>query len=572
MNTLFLKMPAGLGAALLLATLQLASGCNGQENTQQRSGSEALAVGDTAKLSVMSTTDIHGYVRGWNYYRDEPDSGVGLTRVATLVDSIRGVHDNHLLLDAGDWLQGNPFAEYYASVDEDGRRYPFLEAVDLLGYDAVVLGNHEFDYDPAYLHRQLELTETPVISANIYRHDTREPAYTPYVMREVAGLRVAIIGLTTPGTAVWNRPRVQGEFEFADGVQAAERFTEKVREQEEADLVIILAHSGFEAGSSYSDQQVPEENFGEAVGRRVPGVDLLALGHAHRVIEDRVIEGAGGQQVGVIMPGQWGSHLGHARLEVVRKTQDRVEVAGVRTEALSTGQVPEHPELVDRLEPEHHSVADYYNEPVATTPDRWSAEQARRQDRPIIDLIHHVQLEQTGADLSVAAVFDTDAGFGPGEISRGDLSLLYPYENTLYTMKLDGNQLRDFLEYTSRYFLTVEDGAADADEIRTDPEWPGYNYDMIRGLEYTLDIRREPGERVTRMEYEGRPVSAGQEFTVAINSYRAEGGGGFDMLQQAEVLEVIDRSVRSMLIEYVEQEGEICHEDVHHENWELIYR
>ncbi len=527
-----------------------------------------VAAQDTLEVVIMATTDVHGRVRAWDYYRDREQSGYALSKVATLVDSIRSVHDHHLLLDAGDWLQGNPFAEYFALHDTKERQYPFLTVVDHMEYDAVVIGNHEFNFGLAYLNRQIDMTDTPIIGANIYHHGTRDPAYPPYIMVEVADMNIAVVGLTTPGSAVWDRSRVEGVLDFGDGVEAAARFVRKVKERENADVVIILAHTGLDGGSGYERDDLGEENFGRAVVEQVSGVDLMVLGHTHRTVDGMVLKGVDGQPVGVVQPGRWASHLGVATLHIAREDDGEVSVVGQNTRNLSVSGVDEDPEILEMTDKVHNRVVEFVTEPVAHTDDHWSAEMARIQDTPITDLIQTVQKKATGAQLSAASAFNTSVSFGPGSITRGDIARLYPYHNTLYKLEVTGLQLREYLEYGSRYFLT---GADEHGMPRINREWPGFNFDMLAGVEYVLDIRRPVGERVTRLMYEGRPVADDDRFSLAVNSYRAEGGGGFDMLENAPVLENIDRSVSDMILEYLREQAEIEHNDVFEENWHLVY-
>ncbi|TVQ66485.1 MAG: hypothetical protein EA363_12915 [Balneolaceae bacterium] len=554
--------------SLLQPVLFLVAGLTscGQEPASERAS--PLAEGDTVSITVMATADVHGRVRAWDYYRDQEEPRYALSKVATLVDSVRAAHEHTLLLDAGDWLQGNPFAEYFAMHDPQNRHYPFLAATDHMDYDAIVLGNHEFNFGLEYLNRQIEMTDTPVIGANIYHRGTEEPAYPPYIFREIAGLRIAIVGLTTPGSAVWDRPRVEGILDFADGLEAAHRFVQEVRDEHRADVVIILAHTGLDGGTSYHRDDLGDENFGRAVGEEVPGVDLLVLGHTHRAIDDVVLEGADGREVGVIQPGRWASHLGVAEMDVVRQQDGTIRVVSISTANHSVAEVDEHPGIIALTREAHEDVVAFVTEPMAMTDDEWSARDSRKKDTPIIDLIQTVQKEQTGAQLSAAAAFNTSVSFGPGPITRGDISLLYPYYNTLYKMQITGEQIRSFLEHTSQYYTTETDEEGNPVVNRG---WPGFNFDMLAGVTYVLDLRNHPGERVTKLMYNGEPVDGDDQFTIAINSYRAEGGGGFDMLHDAPVLMTIDRSVGDMILEYLQDKEVIRYEDVFKENWHLVY-
>jgi 2',3'-cyclic-nucleotide 2'-phosphodiesterase (5'-nucleotidase family) len=521
--------------------------------------------GPDLQITVMTTTDVHGYLMAWDYNSDEPEPRYSLLKAASLVDSIRGSDTHTLLLDAGDWLQGNPFAEYFARTDTTGSRYPFLTVTDAMQYDAIVLGNHEFNFGLDYLNRQIAMTETSVLGGNIYRHGTSDPAYKPYIMREFDGVMTAVIGLTTPGSAVWDRMHVEHILDFGDGVEAAARYVDEVRDAG-ADIVIILAHSGLTGTTSYSAEGLGMENFGRAVAETVPGVDLLVLGHTHRVADGEFVTGPGGKQVGVIQAGRWGSHLGAAKLNIFRSDNGDIRVETEPSMALSVEHAPQKQELVNLISGQHEAVRAYITAPVARTPDEWTAREARRVDTPVIDLIQHVQLRETGAMLSSSAAFNTQLAFGPGDITRGDLAALYPYENTLFVLEITGAQLREYLEYTSGYYTGVQDG-----EPVVASGWPGYNFDIVAGAGYVMDISRPAGERITSLTINDEAVKDDQLLTLAVNSYRAQGGGGYSMLSQARLVKEYNRPVRSMIEEYLTNKETIRHEDVFKENWMLQY-
>lgn len=523
------------------------------------------AIPPDLQVTVMTTTDVHGYVMPWDYNTDSADPQYSMLKAASLVDSIRSSDTHTLLLDAGDWLQGNPFAEYFAKTDTTGAQYPFLTVADAMQYDAIVLGNHEFNFGLEYLNRQTGMTETPILGGNIYRHGTTEPAYGPYIIREFDGVKIAVIGLTTPGSAVWDRMNVEGVLDFGDGVEAAARYVEEVRNAG-ADAVILLGHSGLSGTTSYSVDSLGMENFGRAVAESVPGIDLLVLGHTHRVTEAEFITGPDGRHVGVIQAGRWASHLGTAKLNFYRQDDGEFRTEVEPSYALPVVNTPVKQELEDMISEQHQAVRSYITADVAQTPDVWVARDARLEDTPVIDLIQHVQLRETGAMLSSSAAFNTSLTFGPGGITRGNLASLYPYENTLFVLELTGAQLREYLEYTSRYYSGVQDG----NPVVADG-WPGYNFDMVAGADYVTDITRPAGERITSLTINGENVTDDQLITLAVNSYRAQGGGGYSMLAGARVVQEINRSVRSMIEDFLSEQDTIRHEGVYDRNWTLRY-
>lgn len=517
------------------------------------------------ELTILSTADLHGRVLAWDYYRDTPDEAHSLLKAASLVEALRDTAEHVLLLDAGDFLQGNPFADYFATAGDEAGQHPVLRVMDAMGYDAIVLGNHEFNFGVSYIDRQVALTATPILAGNVYRHGTQTPAYAPYLLRELGGVRVAIIGLTTPGSAVWDRRHVEGVLEFGDGVEAAARLVPEVRAAG-ADVVVMLLHSGLDARSSYTAGDVGEENFGRTLLETVPGIDALVLAHTHRVIEGPPMRGVDGREVAVVQAGRWSSHLGVVTLAMAEGRGGGWEVRPQPSRAIPVAEEAVPEALAALVADDHARVRARVNEVVAGTPDRWDSSQSRLADSPIVDLVQHVQQQVTGAQLSASAAFTTALAFGPGPITRADIANLYPYENTLAVVEISGRQLREYLEHAAAHFEGVVDGTPVVAAGR-----PGYNFDMLAGVDYVINLGRPVGERITRLEFEGAAVDPAQRFTLAVNSYRAQGAGGYGMLVDAPVIAEIDRSVRALIEEYLAERGEIRHQDVYRENWSLTH-
>ncbi len=525
-----------------------------------------LAVGDTVTISVLTSTDLHGWVLPWDYNTDTLEERYGLAKVATLVDSVRAIQPHTVLIDAGDWLQGNQFAAYFANSDTLTPYYPLLKAAEAMNYDAFVLGNHEFNFGIEYLYKRLEQSPgIEYLAANIYHHGTDEPAYKPYHITQVGGVKVGIVGLTTPGSMVWDRPRVGGRLDFVDGVEAGKRFVAEARNAG-AELIVVLAHCGLEPGSSYNDPDVPEENFGRELLETVPGIDLFVFGHSHRVTENSYVQRTENVYVPVIQAGRWASHLGEGKLTVTRTESGQIEVVDAITRAFSVENVQASPAISELMQPYHEATRAYVNEALTSTSDNWDATNARLGDHPIVDLIHKVQLEVTGAQLSAASAFTTDAVFGPGAISRKNMAAIYPYENMLYVIEINGKQLRDYLEQSARFYTGVENG-----QPVQDRSIPGYNFDSIAGVDYELDLRRPIGSRLTKLTFNGRAVSDSQIFSMAVNSYRGEGGGGYTMLSGSSVSWESDISVRTMLEEYLVKQDSLSTQDVFVENWRFVW-
>ena len=516
------------------------------------------------ELLVASTTDVHGRLRAWDYYADAGDSARGLSRAATIVDSLRAAHPNRVLLvDAGDLLQGNPLTYVAARLDSVAP-HPVIAAMNAMGYDAAAVGNHEFNYGLPTLRRALSAARFPFLAANSVPlgRERNRPLFAPYRIVERGGVRVGIVGATTPGSMVWDRENLAGRMRITDVVPAVRRAVAEVRRRG-ASVVVVLLHSGFDGASSYDTATtgVPSENVAARVAREVPGLDLVVFGHSHREVADTTING-----VLLMQPRNWATSVGVATLALERHAGSW-RVTGKRGQVVRAAGHAEHPAVVAAVERAHRATVAWVNQPLGTTTMAWRADSARVVDTPLIDFVLEVERRVTGADLAATAAFDLDASLDRGSITVAEVARLYPYDNTLRVIRVTGRQLREYLEYSSRYYRTL--GTPDAVRSLVDPAVPGFNFDIVAGADYVLDLARPPGQRVTRLEVKGAPVRDADTFTLALNNYRQSGGGGFAMLHGAPVVYDRQEEIRDLLIAEVRRRGELRPADYHTVNWRL---
>lgn len=505
-------------------------------------------------LTILGTTDVHGHLLPYDYATGTRTEN-SLAQVATLIDSVRQATPHVILVDSGDLIQGTPLNEYQVRVDMDPV-HPAIAAMNLLAYDASVLGNHEFNYGVPYLEQAIAGSTAPFLAANIYVDGTDELRFPPYRIVERGGLRVGVLGLTTPGVTIWDRANVGGQLRFDDVVESARRWLAELAE-EDPDLVVVVAHAGLGPGSSYEEGVgVPEENALARLAVEVPGIDVIFAGHTAEAIA--------GERVGgslILQAGVHANHLAVAEL-TVRRTADGVEVMSTGRTIPTTG-VPPHPDILALAAPAHDRAVEWIGEPIGHTPDSWTARTARLEDTPIADLIQRVQMEVTGADASAAAIFRTDVGFGPGPITRRHILGLYTYPNTLRAVRISGADLRAYIERSSEYYRTLPT------DDPVNPSIPSYNFDVIDGVDYVIDLTRPVGFRVSDLAFRGNPLADHDSITLALNNYRQGGGGGFDMLSGAPVVYRDEVEVSGRIIEYVLGADTLRISDVFRSNWEL---
>ncbi|HEX2692677.1 MAG TPA: 5'-nucleotidase C-terminal domain-containing protein [Gemmatimonadaceae bacterium] len=514
-------------------------------------------------LVVATTTDVHGRVAAWDYYANKPEIIRGLTRAATIVDSVRGANPGRvILLDAGDLLQGNPFA-YVAARVSSNRTNPIIAAMNAMGYDASAIGNHEYNYGVPYLDSAVRQAKFPFLSANTYRVDPAGiHAYRPWTIIERAGIRVGVIGATTPGVMLWDAENVRGRLRLGDIVPAVRDAVREVRDAG-ADVVLVAVHSGLNEPSSYDTVTtgVPSENVAARIAREVPGIDLVLYGHSHKEVRGTTI----GQTL-LIQPKNWATSVDVAHLTVSRDG-GKWHVTEKRSDLVQAAGHAESPAVAAAVNDAHRETVAYVTTPIGTTAERWTADSARVKDTPLIDFILETERKAAGTDLASTAAFSTDAALGPGPINIAQVAQLYPYDNTLRAVRITGKQLRDYLEFSSRYYQTT---SSPTSPLQTDPNIPGYNFDIVSGVDYSIDVSRPVGLRVTQLSYQGRPVTDTDTFTMALNNYRQTGGGGYAMLSGAPVVYDRQQEIRQLLIDEVRSRGTLRQSDYFKQNWTLV--
>ncbi|MFE5487648.1 bifunctional metallophosphatase/5'-nucleotidase [Streptomyces sp. NPDC056527] len=535
-------------------------------------------------FTVMGTTDLHGNVFNWDYFTDKEfddkaHNDVGLAKISTLVDQVRTAKGkrNTLLIDAGDTIQGTQLSYYYAKVDpitaRRGPVHPMAQAMNAIGYDAAALGNHEFNYGIPVLRKFEEQCDFPLLGANALDAKTLRPAFPPYSMHRLRtphgrDVKVAILGLTNPGIAIWDKANVSGKMVFPGLEEQAAKWVPKLRSMG-ADVVVVSAHSGSSGTSSYGDQLPHVENAAGLVAEQVPGIDAILVGHAHTEIpEYRVKNKETGKDVVLSEPLKWGQRLTLFDFELVWQ-KGRWVVEKVGAQVLNSNTVEEDPKIVGLLSDEHKKVVAYVNQIIGTSTATMATADAPWKDEPIIDLINHVQAETVKAALaggeyaalpvlSQASCFSRTAAIPSGQVTIRDAAGLYVFENTLEARLLTGAQIKDYLEFSARYYVRTPAGApVDTAKLTNADGTPDYNYDAVYGVTYEIDIAKPAGSRIVNLSFGGKPIDPAAQFVLAVNNYRASGGGAFPHVANAKQLWANSDEIRNTIIQWVKAKGSI---------------
>ncbi len=554
--------------------------------------------GSVVEISILSTNDEHGWLFDWDFsmnsprmYRGKP-SPTGLARVSTLVNQLREENPNTLLLSAGDSIQGTLLSYYYNFIDQDEVN-PVTAIFDKMGYEVWTVGNHEVEQGEMVMKtvaNEMAAKGIAVLSANaVWKSDNSKPYYLPYTVKDIGGVRVGFLGLTTPGIPMWLSEDTHTEHDFLDMVETAKKYVPILRNKEKVDVLIGVFHSGMNENYDIAKAAmfgIPAPNasalVAEAVGSGPAGFDAIITAHSHKVIDDtknteyndtdsNVVNG-----VKFIQAANWGSMLGELKITLKEKN-GKYSVSDIKAITHSVNGVKEDPEILSFIDQYIKGSKGYASETVGVAENDLNFQLSLLQESEIVDLIHETQLYFSGADISIAASFGDNGIIPAGDITVGNIAGIYIYENFLNAVRLTGQQIKDYLEYSSNYYNVVTQGNVDSVSI-INPDVMGYNYDMAQGLLYDIDLTKAPGARIINMRnMDGSPFDLKKSYSVTLNSYRYNGGGGHlaacgamkDGLLTVETTYKSSMAMRDLMIEYLKVKKTWGVEDIE-ENWKLV--
>ncbi|MGV3487936.1 MAG: bifunctional metallophosphatase/5'-nucleotidase, partial [Tuberibacillus sp.] len=429
---------------------------------------------------------------------------------------------------------------------------PMISILNTLKYEAGVIGNHEFNYGLQLLNQAVKEARYPWLSANIINIETGEPYFgKPYLIKEFSeGPRVAILGLTTQYIPNWEKEDHIRGMRFVDAVESAKKWVKVLKEQEKADLIIVSYHGGFERDLETGEptETLTGENQGYQLCMEVEGIDVLLTGHQHRQIAGNQVNG-----VLVIQPGCNGLKLGKVTV-TMQKDKGSYRVSDKQSELLSVDGVEPDGEVIKLIQEFEDAVQVWLDQPIGHIKGDMMVTdpmEIRIKDNPLIEFINRVQMDAAGVDVSNTALFDNQSPGIPSDVTMRSVVANYIYPNTLVVLRVTGQIVKDALERSAGYFELNEDGTIRVSDEFTTPKPQHYNYDMWEGIEYEIDVRKPRGNRITFINYKGKPLEADQELDVVMNNYRAGGGGDYLMYKGCTVVKDIPIDVSELIANYI---------------------
>ncbi|OOF69712.1 2',3'-cyclic-nucleotide 2'-phosphodiesterase [Rodentibacter caecimuris] len=559
-----------------------------------------------AELRIIGTTDIHSFLTDFDYYKDQPTEKFGLTRAATLITQARKEARNSVLVDNGDLIQGNPIADYQAAVGyKENKPHPAVSALNLMQYDVGTLGNHEFNYGLKYLDDTIKQATFPIINANVVKAGTEEPLYQPYFIQtkdilDEHGikhqLKIGYIGFVPPQIMVWDKAHLDGKVEARDIVKTAKKYV-PVLKNAGADIIVALAHTGpsdkpYEEGAENSAFYLAD----------IEGIDAVIFGHSHRLFPNKEfadslwvnIEKGLVKSIPEAMAGYWANHISVIDLTLAKRQEKWLVIEGkaalrpIYDATKKIALVENDPKMTALLQPVHEATRQFVAQPIGKATDNMYSYLALVQDDPTVQIVNLAQKAYVEnaikalPALSGLPVLSAGAPFKAGgrkndpngytEVDKGDLTFrhaadLYLYPNTLVVVKVNGAQLREWLECSAGMFNQIDPNSTQPQFLLNWNGFRTYNFDVIDGIEYQYDITQPPrydgdcnlinsdAHRVINLTFNGSAVKSEQEFLIATNNYRAYSNKFPGTGEQHVVFAAPDEN-RQILANYIERETE----------------
>jgi 2',3'-cyclic-nucleotide 2'-phosphodiesterase/3'-nucleotidase len=539
-------------------------------------------------ITILETTDIHGVILPFDFI-EKKNLNASLANVSDYIKMLKKEKDAIFLLDNGDNLQGQPEVYFYNFIDTVSPHF-LSEVMNYLGYDAGTVGNHDIEAGHSVYDRLVNEYKFPLLAANAVDIVTGKPYFRPYIILEKKNIRIAVFGLITPAIPNWLPPELYSGIEFKDMVETATLWMPELLKQN-PDLVVGLFHSGWDReNEEYIKNNPLNENGSAAVAFNVPGFDIIFNGHDHRTTNEKFVNKVG-DTVLILNGGSRSENIARADITFSLKKINGKRQKNITGEIIEVKDYKPDSEFLERFKSQDKTVHEYVNKVIGNSTSAISSRDAYFGPSAFVDMIHAIQLEITGADISFAAPLSFDVSIAEGPVTVGDMFKLYRYENMLYTMTLSGEEIRKYLEYSysewlntmkspDDYLLKFRLGQDGKPVITDGKAWTrnqSYNFDSATGIDYLVDVSKPEGERIIiKSLADGRPFDKLKTYKVALNSHRGNGGGGHlvrgaginkDELM-SRLISSTDRDLRYFILKYIEEKKSISPASFN--NWKIV--
>ncbi|HBZ19990.1 MAG TPA: bifunctional metallophosphatase/5'-nucleotidase [Bacteroidales bacterium] len=517
----------------------------------------SCSVKEEKAITILETTDLHGVILPYDFI-EKKEIKASLAGVSTYVNQVRKGERPVILLDNGDNLQGQPAVYYYNFIDTVSPHI-MAGALNFIGYDAGTVGNHDIEAGHAVYDRLVRKYKFPLLAANAINKTTGKPYFKPYTIIEKNGISVAVIGMITPSVPDWLPPELYSGIEFRDMLETAKTYMPEVL-KEKPDVVIGLFHSGWdERGDQTVEGSHNDENGVSAIAWNVPGFDIIMCGHNHNVVNKNFVNSKG-DTVLVLEGGSRSEKIGRADVVFHKDRKSGKMKKTVTGKIINVNDYEPDKAFLAEFSAEKDVILEYVSKVIAKSEASISSRDSYFGSSPFVDMVHSVQLDITKADISFSAPLSFDVRISAGPVTVSDMFKLYRFENMLYTMSMSGSEIKKYLEFSYSGWLNTMKGPGDhllkfqvskdgKPVMKNGQAWlrnQPYNFDSAAGLEYTIDVSKPEGKRVTIKSFtNGNTFDPEKTYLVAVNSYRGNGGGGHFSAAGISAKDIPDRLVRS---------------------------
>lgn len=507
------------------------------------------------QITILGTSDMHGNIWGYSYEDNKETTNNGMARVYTYVQEVRKENPNTILVDGGDTIQGTILTDdiYNKQTGE----HPVITAMNYMGYDAMTLGNHEFNFGLSLIARIKSQAKFPILAANATnKSDGKLLTGAAYTIVERDGVKVAIIGVTNPNIPTWDGDKVAA-VKFAALSSTVKSCIKEIGDK--ADIIMVSCHAGLtgefdEEGGTDAAAQILKDN---------PEVDVLQVGHYHIVVSEK--------DGNTVVGGVRNSARDVARFDLTVDSKGDVVDSSVTTVDMANYAPSEEIRSIPIVKTAHEKTIAFIkggsgangssggifgtaSETFQPVNEISGIPAGKLQDTAVMDLINKVQLENSGADVSAAALFKDTSDIQKGTINYGDIFNIYKFDNTLYRVKVTGKELKAYMEWSAACYNQWKTGDL---SISFNPEKPGYLYDMFAGVNYEIDLSQPEGSRIKNVTFKGQPLKDDQILTLAVNNYRYSSALKQYKLVSATKEWESPNSIRDMLVQYIKKNGTI---------------
>ena len=517
----------------------------------------AFAAGET-HITLLGTSDMHGNIWGYSYEDNKESTNNGMARLYTYIQQVRDENPNTILIDAGDDIQGTIMTDDIYNKTPD-QPHPVIAAMNFMGYDAMTLGNHEFNWGISTMRKILGQADFPVLAANVKDAGAKPVTGAGWTIVEKGGVKVAVIGVVTPDVPIWDG----GKEGVEDCAYSAANTAVKAAIAEiggQADVIVVSAHMGMyaefdEENGSDSAQKILDDN---------PEVDVLQVAHNHVVVKD--------QQGSTVIGGARNGGRDIVRFDLTLDSAKNVTASSVEVVDMNGVTPSEEIRSIPLVKEAHQKTIDFIQggsgadgeggSALGTTTAKFQPAneiaglpQGKLEDTAVMDLINRIQLEASGADVSAAALFKDTSDLPEGDINYGNIFDIYKFDNTLYRVPVTGKELKAYMEWSAECYNQWVPGDL---SISFDPEYPGYLYDMFAGVDYEIDLSQPKGERIKNVMFQGAPLADDQELTLAVNNYRYSSALKSQGLVSGKKEWESSNAIRDMIVAYFAEHSPVA--------------